>query len=250
VLYDSLGAASVPAVATILALVGSGFAPMLVVRRLAASLGVLAIVLGAIAMLVPTTAPSHPRHQSLAHVTNADTGAASWLTEAPLPLVRAAAHFTRAPVAPWYGARGLADVAPAPAIALAAPTVHVDKAQRDGAQIVTLELASQRAAPYLRLIWHSDGEIAAIRVNGFLLPPRPAPAWARLAPGWHHLFIRGSSARVEIVTSAPSSAQAIVRDGTFGLPAVAAPLRVLRDASGAVPVHDGDMTFVERRVAW
>jgi hypothetical protein len=52
------------------------------------------------------------------------------------------------------------------------------------------------------------------------------------------------------VTRGPAPAEAIISDISFGLPAIAAPLAAVRDASGAVPVHDGDTTFVERRVTW
>jgi hypothetical protein len=34
------------------------------------------------------------------------------------------------------------------------------------------------------------------------------------------------------------------------LPASAAPLTKARDASGAVPVHDGDVTVAERPLRW
>jgi Peptidase family M28 len=250
VLYDSLGAASVPAVATILALIGTTVAPMLVVRRLILGLCTVAIVLGALAMIVPTTSPSHPRHQALAHVTDSDTGAARWQTDRPLPLVRAAARFERKAVAPWYGSSGTSDVAPALAIAISAPTVHVDKTTRDGMQVVTLELASPRHAPRINLSWRSDGAVESIRVNGVTPPPRPAGDRSYLAPGWHRLLIRGSSARVEIVTRTAAAAEATLADVSFGLPAFAAPLATARDVSGAVPVHDGDLTFVERHVTW
>ncbi|MEO7733578.1 MAG: M20/M25/M40 family metallo-hydrolase, partial [Kofleriaceae bacterium] len=247
VLYDSLGAASVPAVAIIVALIGTTVAPMLVVRRLILALCTIACVLGALAMIVPTSSPSHPRHQPLSHVSDADAGTASWRVDGPLPLVRAAARFERKAVSPWYGNRGTSDVAPAPVIALAAPTVQIEKSTREGLQVVTLDLASPRHAPRLNLSWHSDVAVESIRINGIVPPPRTG---SYLAPGWHRVLIRGSSARVEIVTRGPGAAQATLSDVSFGLPAIAAPLATARDLSGAVPVHDGDLTFVERHVAW
>jgi len=250
VLYDSLGAASVPAVTIIVALIGTTVAPMLVVRRLNLALCTIALVLGALAMIVPTTSPSHPRHQPLAHGSDADTGAARWQVDGPLPLVRTAARFERKPVAPWYGSRGASDVAPAPAIALPAPTVQIDKATRDGLQVVTLALASPRRAPRILLTWHSAVDVASIRVDGVAPPARPPHSRSYLAPGWHRLLIRASSATVEIATRTPGAAEATITDVSFGLPPIGAPLATLRDLSGAVPVHDGDVTFVERHVTW
>jgi hypothetical protein len=44
--------------------------------------------------------------------------------------------------------------------------------------------------------------------------------------------------------------EAVVSDDSFGLPASGAALIQARDASGAVPAHDGDLTSVEQRVSW
>ncbi len=248
--YDSLGSSSMTATAILIALVGSTFAPMLTARGLVPIGGAAIIVLSVIAAIVPTTAPSHPRHQSLAHVTDATAGTARWQTSQPLPLVRAAAAFRSAPVAPWYGARGVATVAPAPAISIAAPTVTVATEARDGRQVTTLEVASPRQAARLSVTWRSAAAVEALRINGVTPPPRPRRFVSYLAPDWHRIIVRGATARIEIVTRGDGPAEAIIGDASFGLPAVAAPLAAARDASGAVPVHDGDMTFVERRVAW
>ncbi len=248
--YDSLGGDSVAATAILLALVGTTIAPMLTARDVV-PLGVAAtIVLGVIAALVPTTAPTHPHHQSLAHVTDAETGTARWQTTAPLPLVRATAAFRTAAVAPWYGARGHSDVAPAPAIAIAPPTVTVATELRDGKQVITLDVASPRQAARLSVLWRSTAEVESLRINGVVPPPRPRRFRSALAPDWHRIVVRGTSARIEIVTRRPASAEAMIVETSFGLPAIAAPLAAARDASGAVPVHDGDTTIVERRVTW
>jgi hypothetical protein len=55
---------------------------------------------------------------------------------------------------------------------------------------------------------------------------------------------------VEITMHGGAPAEAVVTDTSFGLPASAAPLIRARDASGAVPVDDGDVTVVERHVTW
>jgi hypothetical protein len=88
-----------------------------------------------------------------------------------------------------------------------------------------------------------------VRING-VTPPPPARWHTFLAPGWSRVQVRGSSAHVEITVRGAAPGEAIVSDTSFGLPAAAAPLVQARDASGAVPVRDGDVTVVERRVAW
>ena len=254
--HDALGDASLTASAVLLALITTAFAPLVwdTAPRLAPGCLALAVVLGVVAMLVPHHSATHPRHQPLAYVVDSDTGAARWQVDAPSAEVRAAAQFEPAAhsVAPWFGARGTSHVAPAPAEPITPPQVTVTPAvpAADGTRVVTLDLASARHAPRLTIAWHSDAETTALRINGTAPPPRPARFRAFLAPGWNRIAIRGSTARVEITLRGAGTAEAIVTDTSFGLPASAAALIRARDASGAVPVHDGDVTIVERHVRW
>ena len=62
--------------------------------------------------------------------------------------------------------------------------------------------------------------------------------------------MRGSSARIELTLRGTAPAEAVVSDTSFGLPASGAALIRARNASGAVPVHDGDVTIVERHLRW
>jgi hypothetical protein len=254
--YDALGDHAVIAAATMLALIATTFAPLVAdtARRLAPGCLAVAAVLGVIAALVPNQSASHPRHQALAHVTDGDTGAARWQVDSPTPEVRAAASFEPAErvVAPWFGPRGTSNVASAPAAALPPPVVNVAAAPAagDGTRVITVDVSSARQAPRLALAWHSAAETVSVRINGVTPPPRPA-RWRRfVAPGWNRLQVRGSSAHVEITVRGAAPAEAIVTDTSFGLPAAAAALIRARDASGTVPVHDGDVTVVERHVTW
>jgi hypothetical protein len=254
--YEALGDHAVIAAAIMLALITTTFAPLLAdtARRLAAGCAALAAVLAVIAALVPDQSASHPRHLTIAHVSDGDTGAARWQVASPTPELRAAVSFEASPrvIAPWYGARGTSSVAPAPAAALPPPIVRVAAAPAasDGTRVITLDVSSARQAPRLAVAWHSAAETVSVRVNGVVPPPLPARWHGALAPGWSRVQVRGSSARIEITVRGTASAEAIVTDTSFGLPAAAALLIQARDASGAVAVHEGDVTVVEHHVTW
>jgi hypothetical protein len=258
--YEALGDAGVPVAAVLLALVGTSFAPLLAstAPRLAPGCLVLAIALGGVAAIVPRTSPSHPHHQLIAYVADADADTARWQVDAALPGLRAAAAFDRRPVAPWLGPAGVADIAPAPVEPLAPPTATATSAPGpapgpapggEGTRVVTLDLASPRHALRLSLAWHSAAETVSVRINGVTLPPRTTLR-RRLAPGWNRIVVFGASARIEITQRGAAPTEAIVSDASIGLPASAAALVRARDAAGAVPVHDGDATIIQRRITW
>jgi hypothetical protein len=251
VTHEALGPDSVGMAVMMLALVGLTFAPMLAGSvRPAAVLLAAAVVIGVVGGLLPNTSPSHPLHLSIAHVTDAATGTARWQVDAPLPALRDAAPFEARLVAPWFGARGASEVAPAPAAGLAPPVVNVSTAQRDGLRVTTLDISSPRQAPRLRIAWRSDAVLESIRVNGIAPPPRTSRFRTWLAPGWHRVVVWGPSARIDIATRDAAPAEASVSDTSFGLPPSAAVLIQARDASGAVPSHDGDVTIVEQVAKW
>jgi len=152
-------------------------------------------------------------------------------------------------VFPWFPGAAV-DVAPAPPAGLQPPSVNVTKTQRDGVHVTTLDIASQRKAPRLRIAWRSEAAIESLRINGVAPPPRTSRYRSSLAPNWHRVVVWGSSARIEIATRDDKPAEASVSDNSFGLPASGAALIQARDASGAVPSHDGDLTIVEQQVKW
>jgi hypothetical protein len=253
--HEALGDTSLTVTCVMLALVTTVFAPLVsdTARRLVPACLVLAAVLGIASTVVPRTSASHPRHEPIAYVLDADSGAARWQIDGPTPEVRAAASAAFAPsqVAPWRGSGGEIGVAPAPAEQIPPPDISVTTAPGEGGtRIVTLEIASSRHAPRLALLWHSDAETLALRINGVAPPPRPARWRSSLAPGWNRILVRGSSARIELTLRGTASAEALVTDTSFGVPASGAALTRARDASGAVPVHDGDVTIVERHLRW
>jgi len=252
--YESLADGALTIVAVMLALVATTFAPLLpeTGRPIAIGSVALAAVLAIIAAVVPRQSSSHPRHASIAYVIDGDSGDARWQVDDPPAELRAAAAFAaeRRPVAPWAGGAASASVAPAPREPIAPPTVGVTSAGGGDTREVTLDVASSRGAPRLLIGWHSDAETVGFKVNGVSPPPRPARWHGSLAPGWNRIFVLGSKAHVEITMRGPAPADAVVSDISFGLPPSGAPLARARDAAGAVPAHNGDITVVERRLGW
>ena len=100
----------------------------------------------------------------------------------------------------------------------------------------------------LTLLLHTDA-LQSIRVNGVAPPPPPQRFRPFLAPDWHQATVRGASeAVVEIALSKDTPIEAAVIDTSFGLPPAGAALARARDASVAVPAHDGDSATIVRRV--
>jgi len=251
--YEALADGGLTIAAVLFALTATTFSPVLAETATPIGLGALAlaVVFGVIAALVPRQDASHPRHASIAYVLDGDSGAARWQVDDPPAELRAAAQFAgRRPIAPWAGATLSANVAPAPREAIAPPTVVVSTADRDDGRTIALDVTSSRGAPRLLIAWHSDAETVGLRVNGVAPPPRPARWHGFLAPGWNRIFVLGPKAHIEIATSAGAHAEGTVSDMSFGLPPSGAPLARARDAAGAVPVQNGDVTLVEKRVKW
>ena len=251
--YESLGDGSLAITTVMLAFVATTFAPLLsdTARRLAPGCLAVAAVLAIIGAIVPRHSDSHPRHASIAYVLDSDAGTARWQVNDPPPELRAAAAFNdRRSVLPWIGALGASDVAAAPREPIAAPIVGVALTTAGADRQVTLDVASSRAAPRLLVAWHSDAPVTALKINGVSPPPRPARWHRDLAPGWTAISILGPTAHIEIPPRGGAPAEAIVIDVTFGLPPSAAALIKARDAAGAVPLQNGDVTSVEHRVRW
>ena len=252
--YESLADGGLTIIAVMVALVATTFAPLLaeIARRIAIGCVALAAVLAVVAAVVPRQSASHPRHASIAYVIDGDSGAARWQLDDPPAEVRAAAAFEaeRRLVVPWAGAAGTANVAPAPREPIAPPAVGWAAASRGDTREITLDVMSTRRAPRLLIAWHSEAEVIGLKIDGVSPPPRPARWHGSLAPGWNRIFVLGSQAHIEITMRGLAPADALITDLSFGLPPSGAPLARARDAAGAVPVQNGDVTAVERRLRW
>jgi hypothetical protein len=253
-LYDALGGPALPVAAAVMALVTSTFAPMIVTARpargaLVGALLVTAIVFIGIANLVPVYTADEPRHINVRYF---DDGTPRWLADEITPAMARAAAFApaRQKMFEWLATPAQSYVAPAPALGAPPPEVHVVSDQRDGAtRRLTLQVRSARNANGRLALLFRTGALQSIRVNGIAPPPPPQRFRNFLAPGWHQATVRGASeAVVEIALSKDEAIDAAVIDTSYGLPPAGGALARARDASVAVPVHDGDSVTVVRRL--
>lgn len=253
-LYDALGWPVLPAIAAVAALVTTTFAPMIAAaplrRALVSALIITILVLIALSDFAPPYTPESPRHINVRYLD--DSGATNWLADSVTPAMARAALFGSTPVRmfPWYAVPPYLFAAGAPAAALPPPVVCVIGDDRSGGmRRLTLEVRSARGATGRLALLFRTPAFRSIRVNG-VTPPAPTQRHRPyLAAGWHQAIVRGAAAaQVEIVLARDESLDLIVSDTSYGLPASGAALAAARDASVAVPVHDGDSTTVLRRI--
>lgn len=251
-LYDALGRPILPFVAVLIALVTTTFAPLLAgvpgLRRplnAAIAAGVIACI--AMALIVPTYEANSPRHINVEYV---DDGVAPrWQADVVCPVMKRVARFD--PIVrqtyEWTNPPSFAFVAPAPQLALAPAELRVIHDEHGNGRHLTLQLRSNRNAPRIALVFRAPS-FATVRVNGVAPPPMTRGRVA-FAPGWHRVSVRGASdATIEIDLSRDEPIDAVVIDGSYGLPPEGASLAHARDADTAVPVNDGDLTTTIRRM--
>ena len=150
----------------------------------------------------------------------------------------------------WYASSVSTYTAPAPTTALPPPEVHVVSDEGSArTRRLTLDIRSARGATGRLALLFNTPALRSIRVNG-VAPPAPTQRHRpNLAPGWHQAVVRGAAeARVEIVLGRDKPLDIIVSDTSYELPPSGAALAAARNASVAVPVHDGDTTTVLRRL--
>lgn len=251
-LYDALGRPILPVIAVLIALAATTFAPFLTAvaalrRPLIASIGPAIVACIAMALIVPTFEPNSPRHVNIEYV---DDGVGPrWQTDVLLPEIAHAAHFTEVPqkTYEWTVPPSRAYLAAAPELAIAPAEVQIVRDTRQGGRHLTLHIHSNRNAPRISLIFHAPS-FKSLRVNG-ITPPPMARFRGGLAPGWHRVAIRGASdATIDIDLTRDEPIDAIIIDGSYGLPGGGAALAHARDSSMAIPVQEGDLTTTLRRM--
>lgn len=254
-IYDALGKPALPAIAAVVALVTTTFAPLIAAapplrNALVSAFIATAFVFVAIANVLPTYNAESPRHINVRYLDDG-LGAPKWLADAVTPAMARAAKFAPAPkrMYEWLASPATPYVAPAPPIDAPPPEVRVVSDQRVGVRRqLTLHVRSARNAARITLLIHSDA-FESIRVNGVAPPARPQRFRSFLAEGWQQATVRGASeAVVEITLKRDAPVEAVVSDTTYGLPPAGTDLGNARNASIAVPVHDGDGVTVLRRL--
>lgn len=228
-LYDALGGQMMAAIAILIGLLATLFAPLWARARNGVIAIVLALVCAIAAMLQPAYDAARPRRMSLAHI---DDPSPRWFVSELTPQLEAAAKF--APATDAVRGRGFA--APAPRSAARVTMT----ATRSGATL-TVRLRSSRGGNRLSLSL-KGADVKLLRVNGVVPAPRAARFRDRNPRGWQSAVANGVSEMV-VECTARGRVEAIGSDLTFGLPAAGAALREARAASTAIPVQDGDVTI-------
>jgi len=252
-LYDALGRPALPAIAAVVALVTTTFTPMMATappmrRALVSAFIATAIVFVTIANFVPAYTPESPRHINIRYY---DDGRPRWLADTVTTQMTRAASFevVRPRMFEWLASPPSPYVAAAPALGVPAPELRVVRDERGGGKRkLTLQVRSARNAARVALLFRTPA-LEAIRVNGVAPPPPPQRFRNFLAPEWHQAAVRGASeALVEITLGRDGPIDVVVSDTSYGIPPAGAALARARDASVAVPVHDGDTTTLVRRL--
>jgi len=238
-LYDALGGSLMTAIAILIGIFATLVAPLFARFKFASIVTVLAIVFALIACFVPAYTAKRPRLVSLAYVDDVAMPP-MFATNTLTPSIRQAAHFE--PINPglvqWTNGRQFSTNAPHEAI----PRVEVMGARERGR--VLLRIRSPRHANRISLIYRG-GTIT--RVNGVMPPARPARFRESIVNGWHFAAVHATDETV-VELESPRMLEIVVSDTTYGLPASAAALMHARDASPAVPVHEGDVTITRTRM--
>jgi hypothetical protein len=251
-LYDALGRPILPVIAVLIALASTTFAPFLAAvtslrRPLLATISAAIVACIAMALIVPTYETNSPRHVNIEYV---DDGVGPrWQTDVMRPEIAKSAHFTEVPqkTYEWTVPPSRAYLAAGPELAIPPAEVQVVRDVRQGGRHLTLHIRSNRNAPRVSLIFHAPS-FASLRVNG-ITPPPMTRFRSGLAPGWHRVAIRGASeATVDIDLTRDEPIDAVIIDGSYGLPPSGAAVAHARDASMGIPVQEGDLTTTVRRL--
>jgi len=195
------------------------------------------------AAMTPLYSAWRPQHVSLFYVLDQDEQQAHWSAFSSNPLPAAVVEALggapgEQPVLPWLPDYRFPTVA-APVVAVTSPVVQVTRS----GQHVRIEVQSRGSGDFVQLVVPADAEVTEMRIAG-----HPVPVSERDG------FIRGSfygsgqaPVTFEVTVQSTAPVEGYVVDGSYTLPAAAAPIRAAR-GSLAVPQHQGDQQYVYRRV--
>ena len=238
-LYEALGGRLMIAVALVISLLATLAAPLFARFRNAISIAVLAAICAVVAAALPSFTPERPRPLNLAYIDDPAAAGPQWVVDTVTAPIRAVTAFSVADpkLTPWT--QGTAWVAPA----TPEPLPRVAMTGERTPQGLRIHLRSQRAAS--RLVLRLRGG-KVLRINGVTPPPRP-PRFRQLANDEWTFAVASGVEEMIVDVAASGSVEAIASDATFGLPATGATLARARDASTAIPIHDGDVTVTRAR---
>lgn len=241
-LYSALGGGLMVAIAVLIAVQATLFAPVASRASTATLVLLCAVACALVAVSQPAYDDAHPLQLSLAYVQDPLAGA-KWSAGSVTPSLAGAAKWVPADpkLTPWTLRKSWS----APAESQALPPVLLT-AER-GATTTTLRVRSQRQANRMLLVFRGEG-IGTMRVNGAPLPPRPARFRERTVDGWRMAMVTGSDVfDVEVDVPAASKLEVIATDYTYGLPPSGEAIERARSDAPAVPSHEGDVTITRAR---
>jgi hypothetical protein len=244
-LYEALGGRLMIAVAILIAIQATLFAPV-ASRASTATLALLcALGCALVAVSQPAYDDAHPLQLSLAYIQDPLAGS-TWNAGSLTPSLSGAAKWTATDPAltPWAMRRSWS--APAEPQSLPPVLLTADR----GPTSTVIHVRSQRNATRMLLVFRGDA-VGGMRINGTALPPRPERFRERSNGGWKFTMVSASTVfDVDIDIPAASKIDVIAADYTFGLPHGSETIERARTDSPAFPAHDGDVTITRARATF
>jgi len=254
-LYDGLGSGALVPIAALAAIFFTAIAPLFLaapafLRRAVPLLAILAVIVCfGISFAAPKYSAASPQPLAVALHEDADTGQTRWIAPPTLPAsMRQAAAFApelQVPF-PWSPPGNRAVIAPAPALGAPGPELTVlEDTAADGKRHLRLKIVSPRGARAATVFIPETAQLESAQFEGLAAPVLPAIFF-----GWYRQTIltlppQGIELKVVLASTAPQDWY--INDRTFNLPPAADALLKARPAT-AVPIQDGDLTVVSRKV--
>ena len=257
-LYDGLGLTGLLVTALLLAFAYATLAPLVVVagsfgrRWLPLAAAVAAVVFAVLAMVSPPFSPSSPRVLTVQLHEDADSGAARWLLRGAPPFppaVLKAGGFPQRPEVPfpWSPPMARALAAPAPSPRAAAPELAVlEDSTMNGKRHLRLRLTSPRGAPAGTVYVSKGARLESIAIDGQPIPVTEWGAKEEWRP-YTNLTLPAQGSELTLVLGNAQPVDWYVLDRTYGLPPSGQALLAARPKD-AVPIQEGDVTLVRRKV--
>jgi hypothetical protein len=247
-LYEALGRPGLLAVAALVGFVATTYAAMSSAPKpVAYAASAVTVLLILAALLPPPYTHARPRRLNLLYLDEPEHH--WWVAASTRPDLLPGLTWSSRVLAPWNANPGAVQVTPAPDQYVQPVSLRVTKtAGFAGSRRFHFELQSVRKADRVLLAIHSTSAIHNLRVNGVTPPPPTGRFPSGIAPDWHRVVARGSSAVIEADIDGENPVDIIYADYSYGLPPQSRPLASARDAWPAVPSDDGDMTVTMRRM--
>jgi len=263
-LYDALGKTGLLGITALVTLLVSPLAPLFGSPRsrfrwILVSSAIAAVLVGAgLSLVFPAFSAESPGTLNLEYYQDANTAQSYWIADPssqwmPQTLLNAARfRTTDASIDPWNIAGSF--IAKAPLLDLPPPALTIQQvSSSQGKRSYIAGLRSQRGAPLVGVAFPPDSQVELISVQGYMFPPWQQERLRQYSTdGWRSYSCWTTALEgVQIQFTAPSTKplSLFLLDESYGLPPEG---KFLQDArpSTVVPIRNGDMTIVSRRVVF